>query len=146
MSDKEDKQEVTLTELAAEMRSGFTALRQEMRGGFTALRDEISGVREYARQGFETMSEKVDEVDKNMTETMVTKLYLDTRLEKIEAGMFTEDQKKSMLDTMTLVNNQLEANVLGKESITLTRSEYDALIDAVQLPNRFVGHGTVEVD
>ncbi|MGH7261400.1 MAG: hypothetical protein ACREI9_12085 [Nitrospiraceae bacterium] len=77
---------------------------------------------------------------------MVTKTHLNIRLDKLEVATVTEDQKESILDTINLVNNQLDASVLGEESIILTRSEYDALIDVAHLPNRFLTPGAVEVD
>jgi len=146
MSNKEEKtKEITLTELAQEMRQGFATVRKELRDEISGVRQEISELREYVDQGFKTMDGKVDGIDERLA-TMVTKTHLDIRFDKLLAATFTEDQKESILDTINLVNNQLDASVLGQQSITLTRSEYDALINVAHLPNRFLNRGAVEVD
>jgi len=78
---------------------------------------------------------------------MVTKTHLDIRFEKIEGGLFTEDEKKSVLDTVNLINDHWAEDETGERYITLTRSEYDVLLDVAHLPNRFLTRrGAAEVD
>jgi hypothetical protein len=77
---------------------------------------------------------------------MVTKTYLDIKLEKLEAGTFTEDEKKSVLDTVKLVNDRLAEDELGKGHITLTREEYEAASRAQGFPSRFVGVPVVDIE
>jgi hypothetical protein len=77
---------------------------------------------------------KIDVVDAKV-DTVDYKL--DNKIELIQEGLFTSDEKESMMDTVKLVNKWLEADVLGKESITLTREEYDATARAQGFSNRF---------
>jgi hypothetical protein len=42
----------------------------------------------------------------------------------------------------TTIDKQLEDNVLGKGNITLTRREYDVLVEAHDLPNRYAMAGS----
>jgi hypothetical protein len=61
-------------------------------------------------------------------------------------GLFTPDEKKSLFDTVKLVNYRLADNVVGRMDITLTRLEYDMLMESVHLPNRFLKPEMIEVE
>lgn len=95
-------------------------LAQEMRAGF-----------KLNQQGFEMMNTKIDTVESNF----------DAKLDVIREGMFTPDEKASILDTVKLVNDHLSDNVTGKDNITFTRKEYDVVTEKVGLPNKFIGGG-----
>lgn len=56
-----------------------------MREGFTIM-----------RQGFELMDAKIDAVDKK----------IDDKVELLQEGIFTSDEKKSLLDTVKLINDR----------------------------------------
>jgi hypothetical protein len=45
-----------------------------------------------------------------------------------------EDEVKAISTTL---DKQLEGNALGKDHITLTRKEYDVVVDAIHLTNSF---------
>jgi hypothetical protein len=53
---------------------------------------------------------------------------------------------KSLFDTVKLVNDRLADNVVGRMDITLTREEYDMLMESVRLPNRFLKLEMIEVE
>jgi hypothetical protein len=102
----------------------------------------LASFRESVKQRFDKIEGRLDRVE----EAMVTKTYLDIRLEKIEAGAFTEDEKKSVLDTVKLINDRWGEDETGKGHITLTRQEYEATSQAQGFPNRFVGIPVVDVE
>ncbi len=128
-----------MTELAQEMRRGF----QEMREKFSGVENRVSGIEKrlgglesYMRQGFELMDAKIDAVDQK----------LEHKIEFLQEGLFTPDEKKSLFDTVKLVNDRLADNVVGRMDITLTREEYDMLMESVRLPNRFLKPEMIEVE
>ena len=90
--------------------------------------------------------ENVEQRFQRIEDTVVTKTYLDIRLEKIEAGAFTPDEKKSVLDTVKLINDRWGEDETGTKHITLTREEYDMLMESVRLPNRFLKPEMIEVE
>jgi hypothetical protein len=142
-----NQKEMTITELAKEMREGFKEMRQEMGAEFKAVREEVSGVRKEMRekisglessmrQGFELMDAKIDAVDQK----------IEHKIEFLQEGLFTPDEKKNLFDTVKLVNDRLADNVVGRMDITLTRLEYDMLMESVRLPNRFLKPEMIEVE
>jgi hypothetical protein len=130
---------MTISELAQEMRKGF----QEMRERFSGVETRVSGIEKrlggletYMRQGFELMDAKIDAVDQK----------IEHKIEFLQEGLFTPDEKKSLFDTVKLVNDRLADNVVGRMDITLTRPEYDILMESVRLPNRFLKPEMIEVE
>jgi hypothetical protein len=138
-NNQKETKEITMTELAQEMRKGF----QEMREKFSSVENRVSGMEKrlggletYTRQGFELMNAKIDAVDQK----------IEHKIEFLQEGLFTPDEKKSLFDTVKLVNDRLADNVVGGTDITLTRLEYDMLMESVRLPNRFLKLEMIEVE
>jgi hypothetical protein len=129
----DNQKEMTIAELAKEMREGFKEMRQEIR---SEVKEELSKTKEYVQQGFEAMNENIGGVEKRLTD----------KIEAFEDRTFSPDEKESILDTVKLVNDRLVDNVVGRTDITLTRLEYDMLMQSVRLPNRFVKPATIEVE
>jgi hypothetical protein len=71
---------------------------------------------------------------------------IEHNIEFLQEGLFTPDEKKSLFDTVKLVNDRLADNVVGRMDITLTRPEYDMLMESVRLPNRFLKPKIIEVE
>jgi hypothetical protein len=99
-------------------------------------REKISGLESYMRQGFELMNAKIDAVDQK----------IEHKIEFLQEGLFTPDEKKSLFDTVKLVNDRLADNGVRRMDITLTRPEYDMLMESVRLPNRFLKPEMIEVE
>jgi hypothetical protein len=138
-NNQKEAKEITMTELAQEMRKGF----QEMREKFSSVENRVSGMEKrlggletYTRQGFELMNAKIDAVDQK----------IEHKIEFLQEGLFTPDEKKSLFDTVKLVNDRLADNVVGRTDITLTRLEYDMLMESVRLPNRFLKPEMIDVE
>jgi hypothetical protein len=131
-----NQKEMAISELAQEMRSGFQAVREEVSGVRKEMREKISGLENYMRQGFELMDAKIDAVDQK----------IEHKIGFLQEGLFTPDEKKSLFDTVKLVNDRLADNVVGRMDITLTRPEYDMLMESVRLPNRFLKPEMIEVE
>jgi hypothetical protein len=110
MSNNKQK-EMTIAELAKEMREGFNTMRQEIR---SEVKEELSHMKGYVQQGFEAMNENIGGVEKRLTD----------KIEAFEDRTFSPDKKESILDTVKLVNDRLADNVVGRTDITLTRLEY----------------------
>ena len=107
-----------------------------------SLQEKVTAFQKNVEQRFDKIEGRLDRAE----EAVVTKTYLDIRLEKVEAGAFTPDEKKSLFDTVKLVNDRLADNVVGRMDITLTREEYDMLMESVRLPNRFLRPEMIEVE
>ena len=71
------------------------------------------------RQGFKLMDTKIDAIDQK----------IEHKVEYLQEGLFTPDEKKSLFDTVKLVNDRLADNVVGRTDIILTREEYDMLME-----------------
>jgi len=56
---------------------------------------------------------------------------------KVGEGLFTPDEKESLLNMVDHMNERLENDALGKSDIALTRPEYDVTADTAGFPNRF---------
>ena len=82
------------------------------------------------------MDAKIDAVDQK----------IEHKIEFLQEGLFTPDEKKSLFDTVKLVNDRLADNVVRRTDITLTREEYDILMESVRLPNRFLKPEMIEVE
>ena len=61
-------------------------------------------------------------------------------------GLFTEQEKEEVLAMVRHYDKWLEEETKGKDRITLTRPEYDTIMESVRLPNRFVKLETIEVE
>jgi hypothetical protein len=68
------------------------------------------------------------------------------RFGDLEKGLFTEEEKEQMLAMVRHYDKWLVADAKGENRITLTRPEYDMLMENVRLPNRFVKLETIEVE
>ena len=115
---------MTISALAQEMRSGFQAVREEvsgvrkeMREKFSGVENRVSGIEERLgglessmHQGFELVDAKIDAVDQK----------IEHKIEFLQEGLFTPDEKKSLFDTVKLVNDRLADNVVGSTDITLS--------------------------
>ena len=107
-----NQNDITNTELAKLIESVVVNL--------ASLQERVVAFQESTEQRFDKIEGRLDRVE----ETMVTKTYLDIRLEKIEAGAFSPDEKKSVLDTMKLINDRWGEDETGTGHITLRREEY----------------------
>ena len=107
-----------------------------------SLQEKVTAFQENVEQRFDKIEGRLDRAE----EAEITKTYLDIRLEKIEAGTFTPDEKKSVLDTVKLINDRWGEDETGTKHITLTREEYDMLMESVRLPNRFLRPEMIEVE
>jgi hypothetical protein len=132
MSNNKQK-EMTIAELAKEMREGFNTMRQEIR---SEVKEELSHMKGYVQQGFEAMNENIGGVEKRLTD----------KIEAFEDRTFSPDEKESILDTVNLINDRWGEDETGTKHITLTREEYDMLMESVRLPNRFLKPEMIEVE
>lgn len=147
-NNQEEKRDITITELATEMRSGFTAVNEKLSKlderfaglenkvtkldeRFAGLENKVTKLDTYTRGAIETLNTKIDTVEQNLSEK------IRFEISRLEDRTFSPDEKDSIMDTVKLVNDQLDANMLGKGSITLTREEYDATARVGGFPSRF---------
>ena len=107
-----------------------------------SLQEKVTAFQENVEQRFDKIEGRLDRAE----EAVVTKTYLDIRLEKIEAGAFTPDEKKSVLDTVKLINDRWGEDETGANHITLTREEYEAASRVQGFPNRFVGTPLIDIE
>ncbi len=107
-----------------------------------SLQGKVAAFQESTEQRFDKIEGRLDRTE----EAMVTKTYLDLRMEKLEAGAFTEDEKKSVLDTVKLINDRWAEDESGRAHITLTPEEYKAASRAQGFSNRFVGVPVVDIE
>jgi hypothetical protein len=68
------------------------------------------------------------------------------KIEAFEGRTFSPDEKESTLDTVKLINDRWGEDEIGKGYITLTRPEYDMLMESVRLPNRSLKPEMIEVE
>jgi hypothetical protein len=112
----------------------ITDLAQEMREGFKEMRAEFKRVNQRVDQGFEVLSLKIDTVEEEArafrTETMA-------QFKDLEKGLFTEEEKEQVMVMARHYDHWLEDDTLGTKRITLTREEYDAASFARGFRNRF---------
>jgi hypothetical protein len=114
-----------------------------------SLQEKVTAFQENVEQRFENVEERFDKIEGRLDraeEAVVTKTYLDIRLEKIQAGAFTPDEKKSVLDTVKLINDRWGEDETGTKHITLTREEYEAASRVQGFPNRFVGIPLIDIE
>jgi hypothetical protein len=107
-----------------------------------SLQEKVTAFQENVEQRFDKIEGRLDKAE----EAVVTKTYLDIRLDKIEAGAFTPDEKKSVLDTVKLINDRWGEDETGTKHITLTREEYEAASRVQGFPNRFVGIPLIDIE
>ncbi len=132
-NNQNNQKEMTILELAQEMRNGFKEMRQEIR---SEVKEEISKMKGYVQQGFEAMNENIGGVEKRLTD----------KIEAFEDRTFSPDEKESILDTVKLVNDRWDEDETGTKHITLTREEYEAASRAQGFPNRFVGIPLIDIE
>jgi hypothetical protein len=80
-----------------------------------SLQEKVTAFQENVEQRFDKIEGRLDRAE----EAVVTKTYLDIRLEKIEAGAFTPDEKKSVLDTVKLITDRWGEDETGTKHIPL---------------------------
>jgi hypothetical protein len=118
----------------AEKEMTITDLAQEMREGFKEMRAQFKRVNQRVDQGFEVLSLKIDTVEEEArafrTETMA-------QFKDLEKGLFTEEEKEKVIVMARHYDHWLEDDTLGTKRITLTREEYDAASFARRFQNRF---------
>jgi hypothetical protein len=117
----EEKKPMTIEDLAQEMRAGFNAAR------------------EFSQQGFEMLNAKIDMIDENKPDKGDVDSKFEKMMEVINERTFTPDEKESMLGVARFIDKRLEEEARGENNIPLTRPEYDAVVEEVGLPNRFIG-------
>jgi hypothetical protein len=120
--------EMTITELAEEMREGFAAVREQ----FNIVHKDLQFIHERVG-GLET---EFREFRKEARD----------HFDDLEKAAFNSQEKEEVLAMVRHYDKWLEAETKGKDRITLTRSEYDNLMESVRLPNRFVKLETIEVE
>ena len=114
-------------------------LTQEMREGFTAVREQFNIVHKDLRFIHERMDGLETEFREFRKETR-------DRSDDLEKGAFTSQEKEEMLVMVRHYDKWLEAETKGKDRITLTRPEYDTLMESVRLPNRFLQPAMIEME
>lgn len=124
----DEKKPMTLEGLA----QTIEGLAQEMRAGFQTAR-------EFSQQGFETLNTKIDMIDENKPDKSDVDIKFEKMMEVINERTFTPDEKESMLGVARFIDKRLEEEARGENNIPLTRPEYDAVVEEVDLPNRFIG-------
>ena len=130
-----NQKEMTIAELAKEMREGFAAVREQ----FNIVHKELRFVHE--RVG--VLEERVGGLE---TEFREFRKEARDRFDDLEKGLFTEEEKEQVLAMVRHYDKWLEEDVKGENRITLTRSEYDTLMESVRLPNRFLQPATIEME
>jgi predicted nucleic acid-binding Zn-ribbon protein len=130
-----NRKEMTIAELAQEMREGFTAVREQ----FNIVHKDLRFIHE--KMG--GLEERVDGLE---TEFREFRKETRDRFDDLEKGAFTSQEKEEMLAMVRHYDKWLEAETKGKDRITLTRPEYDTIMESVRLPNRFVRLETIEVE
>lgn len=123
-----NRKEMTIAELAEEMREGFTAVREQ----FNIVHKDLRFIHE-----------RVDGLE---TEFREFRKETRDRFDDLEKGAFTSQEKEEVLAMVRHYDKWLEAETKGKDRITLTRSEYDSLMESVRLLNRVVKLETIEVE
>jgi hypothetical protein len=127
------QKEMTIAELAKEMREGFKEMRQEIR---SEVKEELSHMKGYVQQGFDAMNENIGGVEKRLTD----------KIEIFEDRTFSPDEKESILDTVKLINDRWGEDETGTNHITFTREEYEAASRVQGFPNRFVGVPLIDIE
>ena len=102
--------------------------------------DELSGLQGKI-DALSGLERKVDALAANLAEFQdeTRGNFKDVRhdIADLKKGALTEREKDELLAMSRHYNERLEKDVLGKESITLTRKEYDATAKAAGFDNRF---------
>jgi hypothetical protein len=112
----------------------ITDLAQEMREGFKEMRAEFKRVNQRVDQGFEVLSLKIDVVEE---EARAFRTETKAQFKDLEKGLFTEEEKETVIVMARHYDHWLEDDTLGTKRITLTREEYDAASFARGFRNRF---------
>jgi hypothetical protein len=136
------QKEMTITELAEEMREGFAAVREQ----FKIVQEQFVVVHKEIRFIHERVGGLEERVGGLQTEFREFRKEARDRFDDLEKGLFTEEEKEQMLAMVRHYDRWLEEDTTGKSRITLTREEYDGLMESVRLPNRFVKLETIEVE
>ena len=123
-----NRREMTIAELAQEMREGFTAVREQ----FNIVHKDLQFIHE-RMDGLETEFREFRKETRD-------------RSDDLEKGAFTSQEKEEMLVMVRHYDKWLEAETKGKDRITLTRPEYDTLMESVRLPNRFLQPAMIEME
>ena len=106
------------TNLIGKIGAVKTELNDKMDAGFAFLQEQAVGT----RTELNAMSSRVDGLHSRMTQ--------------LELGAFTEEEKKEMLSNIRHYNKGLRSDARGEKQITLTREEYNRLVEIGGLPNR----------
>jgi hypothetical protein len=138
------EKEMTITDLAQEMREGFKEMRAEfkrvdqrferMDQRFTQIDQRFELIDQRVDQGFEVLSLKIDTVEE---EARAFRTEVMARFSDLEKGLFTEEEKEKVMAMVRHYDHWLEHDTLGTNRITLTREEYDAASFARGFRNRF---------
>jgi hypothetical protein len=78
---------------------------------------------------------KIDAVDRK----------INNKAELLQEGMFTPDEKKSVLDTVKLIDDHWAKDETDNKHITLTRDEYEA-VSREDFPSRFAGVPFIDLE
>ncbi len=112
---------------------------QKILGAISALSDELATVTTEltaVKTEFSTSKTQVTEHIAALSEDLAEfKVEVRGRFDRMD------DRFVSLEDNVEGINRSLdtllEGDTLGKEHITLTRPEYDTMVDSLNLPNRF---------
>jgi hypothetical protein len=143
--------EMTITDLAQEMREGFKEMREEFTRidqrfelvdqrfdridqRFTQIDQRFDRNDQRVGQGFGVLSLKIDAVEE---EARAFRAEVMARFSDLEKGLFTEEEKETVMVMARHYDQWLEDDTRGKNRITLTREEYDAASFARGFRNRF---------
>lgn len=84
-----------------------------------------------------TNEELADLIRESHKETQQKLHELEISVNHLEEGQLSQEEKENLFVVVDHINKRLENETLGKQDITLLRSEYDSTAVAAKFPNRF---------
>lgn len=104
------------------------------------LRGEVKIIKGY--ESSRRISSRMIEASIEKLEEKIGGLRIETSdmrkvVDQLEEGAFSKNEKEDILGVIEYINQRLKDEVLGKQNITLERSEYDILSNTAGFENRF---------
>lgn len=109
--------------------TNFNELAQAVQLGFDEVYNKLS-------QMEEKFDARLTNVEWEMTQVKSRIAGVEKRLAAIEEGTLTQNEKNELFAMLRHYDDQLVAEWHGHR-ITLTRLEYDCLMEQIELPNRY---------
>ena len=117
-------------------------LIESMAVNLASFEEKTTLSQQEVKRELKTMKQEIEHIKS----VMVSKDYMAVKLEKIEEGVYTPDEKEDLMAMVRHINKRMENEALGKKDITLTREEYDGASGARGFPNRFNAPQEIVVD